>query len=54
MNNRSEIIIHGRVQKAAYKDFIDEIAFNLNTIYRILMIYLECLCHSYLQMHRYK
>jgi acylphosphatase len=27
---RTEIIIHGRVQKAGYKDFIDEIAFNLN------------------------
>lgn len=30
MYKRAEIIIHGRVQKAGYKDFIDEIAFNLN------------------------
>ena len=30
MDKRAEIIIHGRVQKAGYKDFIDEIAFNLN------------------------
>lgn len=30
MEKRAEIIIHGRVQKAGYRDFIDEIAFNLN------------------------
>jgi len=30
MEKRAEIIIYGRVQKAGYRDFIDEIAFNLN------------------------
>ena len=30
MINKAEIIVYGRVQKAGYKDFIDEIAFNLN------------------------
>lgn len=30
MINKAEIMIHGRVQKAGYKDFIDEVAFNLN------------------------
>lgn len=29
MEKRAEIIIHGRVQRAGYKDFIDECAFNL-------------------------
>jgi acylphosphatase len=30
MEKRAEIIIYGRVQKAGFRDFIDEIAFNLN------------------------
>jgi acylphosphatase len=30
MNRRAELIIHGRVQKAGYRDFIDETAFYLN------------------------
>jgi len=30
METRAGIIIHGRVQKAGYRDFIDEAAFNLN------------------------
>ncbi|HII00886.1 TPA: acylphosphatase, partial [Methanosarcinaceae archaeon] len=30
MKKRAEIIISGRVQKAGYRDFIDEIAFDLN------------------------
>ncbi len=30
MIKRADIIIHGRVQKAGFRDFIDEIAFNLN------------------------
>jgi acylphosphatase len=30
MINKAEIMVYGRVQKAGYKDFIDEIAFNLN------------------------
>jgi len=30
MEKRAEIIIYGRVQKAGYRDFIDELAFNLN------------------------
>ena len=30
MDKRAEIIIYGRVQKAGFRDFIDEIAFNLN------------------------
>lgn len=29
MQKRAEIIIHGRVQKAGFRDFIDEIAFDL-------------------------
>lgn len=27
---RAEILVHGQVQRAGYKDFIDEVAFNLN------------------------
>ncbi|MBW6519273.1 MAG: acylphosphatase [ANME-2 cluster archaeon] len=30
MQTRAEIIIHGRIQKAGYRDFIDEAAFNLD------------------------
>jgi acylphosphatase len=30
MDKRAEIIIYGRVQKAGFRDFIDEIAFDLN------------------------
>jgi len=30
METRAGIIIHGRIQKAGYRDFIDEAAFNLN------------------------
>ena len=30
MEKRAEILIYGRVQKAGFRDFIDEIAFNLN------------------------
>ena len=30
MEKRAEIIIYGRVQKAGFRDFIDEIAFNLD------------------------
>ena len=30
MKKRAEIIIHGRVQKAGFRDFIDEIAFDLD------------------------
>ena len=30
MEKHAEIIIYGRVQKAGFRDFIDEIAFNLN------------------------
>ncbi len=30
MEKRAEIIINGRVQKAGFRDFIDEIAFHLN------------------------
>jgi len=30
MEKRAEIIVYGRVQKAGFRDFIDEIAFNLN------------------------
>jgi acylphosphatase len=30
MEKRAEIIIYGRVQKAGFRDFIDETAFNLN------------------------
>ena len=30
MKKRAEIIISGRVQKAGFRDFVDEIAFNLN------------------------
>jgi len=30
MKKRAEIIVYGRVQKAGFRDFIDEIAFNLN------------------------
>jgi len=30
MQKRALIIVHGRVQKAGFRDFIDEIAFNLN------------------------
>lgn len=30
MEKRAEIIIYGRIQKAGYKDFIDEVAFNLD------------------------
>ncbi len=30
MQKRAEIIIYGRVQKAGFRDFIDEIAFDLN------------------------
>ena len=30
MERHAEIIIYGRVQKAGFRDFIDEIAFNLN------------------------
>ncbi|HJH28342.1 MAG TPA: hypothetical protein C5S51_01395, partial [Methanosarcinaceae archaeon] len=30
MDKRAEIIVHGRVQKAGFRDFIDEIAFNLD------------------------
>lgn len=30
MEKRAEIIVYGRVQKAGFKDFIDEIAFNLD------------------------
>jgi acylphosphatase len=30
MEKRAEIKVYGRVQKAGFKDFIDEIAFNLN------------------------
>ncbi len=30
MMKQAEIIIHGRVQKAGFRDFIDEMAFNLN------------------------
>lgn len=29
MEKRAELIIHGRVQKAGFRDFIDEIAFDL-------------------------
>jgi acylphosphatase len=30
MKKRAEIIIHGRVQKAGFRDFIDEVAFDLD------------------------
>jgi acylphosphatase len=30
MKKRAEIILKGRVQKAGFRDYIDEIAFNLN------------------------
>jgi acylphosphatase/archaellum component FlaC len=30
MDKQAEIIIHGRVQKAGFRDFIDEMAFNLS------------------------
>jgi len=30
MDKRAEIIVYGRVQKAGFRDFIDEIAFNLD------------------------
>lgn len=30
MEKRAEIIVHGRVQKAGFRDLIDEAAFNLN------------------------
>jgi acylphosphatase len=30
MEKRAEIIVYGRVQKAGFRDFIDEIAFNLD------------------------
>ncbi|WP_235284102.1 acylphosphatase, partial [Methanosarcina sp. 1.H.A.2.2] len=30
MEKRAEIKVYGRVQKAGFRDFIDEIAFNLN------------------------
>jgi len=30
MDKQAEIIIHGRVQKAGFRDFIDEMAFNLD------------------------
>ena len=29
MEKRAEIIVHGRVHKAGFRDFIDEIAFDL-------------------------
>jgi acylphosphatase len=30
MEKRAEIIISGRVQKTGFRDFVDEIAFNLD------------------------
>ena len=30
MDKRAEIIVHGRVQKAGFRDYIDEVAFNLD------------------------
>ena len=30
MEKRAEVVIHGRVQKAGFRDLIDEAAFNLN------------------------
>jgi len=30
MEKRTEIIISGRVQKAGFRDFVDEITFNLS------------------------
>ncbi|MDK2826981.1 Acylphosphatase [Methanolobus vulcani] len=36
MKKRAEIIIHGRVQKAGFRDFIDEIAFDLDLTGRVM------------------
>lgn len=39
MDKRAEIIIYGRVRKAGYKDFIDEIVFNLNIDGKVKNLY---------------
>ena len=36
MKKRAEIIIHERVQKAGFRDFIDEIAFDLDLTGRVM------------------
>jgi acylphosphatase len=36
MKKRAEIIIHGRVQKAGFRDLIDEIAFDLDLNGRVM------------------